>query len=112
MVIYNWDCKTVDVNPTVNDYTDVVFNIHWKAQGSLTPEGGSEVVSDRIMGEQVVGIDPNESFISFDDLTNAILTGWVKSALGEDEVLKIEQKIQNDINEQMVPSTYTVTIED
>ena len=112
MVIYNWDCKTVDVNPTVGDYTDVVFNVHWKVWGSLTPEGGSEVVSDRVIGAQMVSIDPNESFISFDDLTNEIITEWVKSALGEDEVLKIEQKIQNDINEQMVPSTYTVTIED
>ena len=111
MVIYNWDCKTVDVNPTVNDYTDVVFNIHWKAQGSLTPEGGSEVVSDTVMGAQMVSIDPNGSFIPFNNLTNEILTGWVKNALGEDEILKIEQRIQNDINEQMVPSTYTVTIE-
>jgi len=112
MVIYNWDCKTVDVNPTVDDYTDVVFNVHWKVRGSLNRQGASEVVSDRIIGEQEIGIDPNGSFISFNNLTNEVLTEWVKSALGEDEVLKIEQRIQNDINEQMVPSTYTVTIED
>ena len=30
MNTYTWDCKTVDVYPTHESLTDVVYNVHWR----------------------------------------------------------------------------------
>ena len=39
---YTWDCKTVDVYPTNQEETDVVYNVHWIVTGTsseLDPQG-------------------------------------------------------------------------
>jgi hypothetical protein len=40
--------------------------------------------------------DPN--FVSFSDLTEQTVIGWVKSSLGEDQVTAIETKLQTKIS--------------
>ena len=104
MITYDWNCKTVDVHPQEEGETDVVYNVHWIVTGT---EGDYSVNS---IGTQVVPLDPETPFIPFEDLTNEIVVGWTKDAMGADQVQAIEDSIASQIAELENPTSVTMTI--
>ena len=104
MITYNWDCKTVDVHPQEEGQTDVVYNIHWIVTGVDGDYSATNI------GTQVVTLDPESTFIPFKDLTNEIVVGWTKEAMGEDQVDQIETSIAGQIEDQKNPVSVTMAI--
>ncbi len=105
MITYDWNCKTVDVHPQVEGETDVVYNVHWIATGT---EGDYTANS---IGTQAVAVDPETPFIPFEDLTNEIIVGWTKEAMGAEQVQAIEDSVASQIAELKNPTSVTMTIE-
>ena len=108
---YNWNCKTVDVRPTEADHTDVVYNVHWIVTGvsdQLDSEGNPYQATS--IGTQIVPLDPESEFIPFEDLTNEIVVGWTKEAMGAEQVTAIEESIANQIEQEINPTSITMTI--
>lgn len=108
---YEWNCKTVDVHPQENEETNVVYNVHWIVKGiseELDSEGNPYTVSS--IGTQVVPLDDDSVFILFEDLTNEIVTGWVKESMGEETVSELEASIDSQINNLINPTSVTMTI--
>lgn len=103
---YDWNCKTVDVHPQAEGETNVVYNVHWVVTGT------EEDYSATSIGTQVVPLNPEADFIPFEDLTNEIVVGWTKEAMGEEKVQAIEDGIANEIIELANPTSVTMTIED
>ena len=111
MITYNWNCKTVDVYPTDGDYTDVVYNVHWVVTGvSDKLDSNLNHYSATNIGTQVVTLNPEGGFIPFEDLTNEIIVGWTKDAMGADQVQAIEDSIASQIAEKLNPTSVTVTV--
>ena len=111
MITYDWNCKTVDVHPLEDGQTDVVYNVHWIVTGisdQLTPEGNA--YSATSIGTQIVTLNPEGTFIPFEDLTNEIVVGWTKEAMGVEQVTSIETNIQNQIDLLITPTSVTLTI--
>ena len=105
MITYNWNCKTVDVHPQEEGQTDVVYNVHWIVTGVDGDYSATNI------GTQVVPLDPESTFIPFEDLTNEIVVGWTKEAMGEDQVDQIETSIASQIEDQKNPTSVTMFIE-
>ena len=82
---YAWDCKTVDVYPTHDSNSDVVYNVHWRltATSDQTHEVDGENVpyTASVYGAQGISTDDNENFIPFADLNKAVITCWVELSL-------------------------------
>ena len=111
--VYNWNCKTVDVHPTEGSETDVVYNVHWIVTGvsdELDPQGNA--YQSTSIGTQTVPLDPESEFIPFEDLTNEIVVGWTKDAMGVEQVASIEAGIQQAIDLEINPTSITMTIAD
>ena len=108
---YEWNCKTVDVYPTEGEYTDVVYNVHWIVTGvsDQTDPDGNAYQSNAI-GTQVLDTSVITDFIPIEDLTNEEVVAWTKSAMGEEEVLSIEASIESRIQEEITPTSVTMTI--
>jgi len=111
MITYDWNCKTVDVHPQEEGETNVVYNVHWivtgksdKLDSNLVPYSATNI------GTQVVPLSEGGTFIPFEDLTNEIVVGWTKEAMGEDQVASIESSIASQIEDQMHPKSVTLTI--
>ena len=52
-----------------------------------------------------IGFERPENLVPFADLTEDLVVGWVKEALGGDEkVAEIEAALQSQINEQRAPT--------
>jgi hypothetical protein len=103
---YDWNCKTVDVHPQAEGETNVVYNVHWIVTGT------EEDYSATNIGTQIVTLNSEADFIPFEDLTNEIIVGWTKEAMGEEQVQAIEDSIASQIAELENPTSVTMTIGD
>ena len=105
MIKYDWNCKTVDAYPQDGAYTDLVYNVHYIVSG--IDEAGNAATN---IGTQSLDVSDVTEFIPFEDLTNEIVVGWTKSALGEEQVSSIETSIASQIEQIIKPTTVTLTI--
>jgi hypothetical protein len=112
---YTWDCKTVDVK-TIDGNKDTVFNVHWKLVAEDDANTVKDILGDdvpisaSIYGTQELDTSDLSSFTAFADLTNDQITGWVESAMGEDEVAEYKANISNQVAELVTPTQETKTI--
>jgi hypothetical protein len=111
MTTFEWNCRTVDVHPTEGEYTDVVYNVHWRVTGTsdqVDPEGNAYTSTS--IGTQVLDTSTITDFIPFADLTNAEVVQWTKDTMGTEQVDGIEAGIESSINEEINPTSITMTI--
>ena len=73
---YKWDFPSLEVTYSVGDLTNVVTAVHWR----LTATEGQHSAST--YGSAGVGAPTPEEFISYEDLTEEEIIGWVTNALG------------------------------
>ena len=74
-----------------------VFTAHY------TVSAADDAYSSSAYGS--IGFERPENLIPFADLTEDLVVGWVKEALGGDEkVAEIEAALQSQINEQRTPT--------
>ena len=112
MTTFEWNCRTVDVYPTEGEYTDVVYNVHWIVTGTsdqVDPEGNAYTATS--IGTQVLDTSTITDFIPFADLTNAEAVQWTQDAMGADQVAEIESGVESAINQEITPTSITMTIE-
>jgi len=108
---YTWDCKTVDTYPTHDSHSDVVYNVHWRLNAvSDQQDAEGNDYSASSYGTHSVNADDIENFVPFADLTNDLVSGWVIDGMGEDEVANIKSGLDNNIADQINPTSETKTI--
>ena len=99
-VSYLWNCTRVDAYPVEDENPDVVYNVHWDLLGAsnedIMPNGQPYQASS--VGTQMLDTSTITEFIPFEDLTNEIVTAWVITAMGPEEV-EDEQKLKEMIKD-------------
>jgi hypothetical protein len=108
---YTWDCKTVDVYPTHDGHSDVVYVVHWRLNAeSDQQDAEGNNYSASVYGTHSVNADDISDFIPFADLTNEIVTGWVTDGMGEEEVASLKSGLDAKIADEINPTSVTKTI--
>jgi hypothetical protein len=108
---YTWDVSTVDVYPTDEGQTDVIYNVHWRLNATDTQvdaEGNPYTAS--VYGTQVLDTSDLSGFIDFDSVTSAEVQGWVEAAMGEEEVQSLKDGLDSKIAGQINPTSVTKTL--
>jgi hypothetical protein len=108
---YTWDCKTVDTYPNHDGHSDVVYVVHWRlnAESDQQDSEGNNY-SASVYGTHSVNADDISNFIPFADLTNDVVTGWVTSGMGDEEVANLKSGLDSNIENQINPTSVTKTI--
>jgi len=110
-ISYTWDVNTVDVYPTDGDYTDVIYNVHWRLNATDTQvdaEGNPYKASS--YGTQVLDTSDLSDFTDFDSVTADQVQGWVESAMGTEEVQSLKDSLDANIAGQINPTSETKTL--
>ena len=100
-----WDVHSLGVTKTVGSLSDVVTTIHWYASENVS-KGGQTFTGSNYGSVDLAAAD-SESFVTYADITKDNAIAWVKSALGSDEVTKVETEIAAQIAAWKTPPTYT-----
>jgi hypothetical protein len=102
----DWNCKTVDYyNHEHNGHEQVIYNVHWR----VTKE--DEYYSASSYGTQSLNTEDIQDFKPFDEVTSEMVKGWVKEAMGEEQVTRIESSLDQQIEDQKNPTSITVTLD-
>jgi hypothetical protein len=108
---FTWDCRTVDVRPTQEGQTDVVYNVHWRLTGTSDQlDSRGNAYSATIIGTQIIDTSDLSNFTPIADVTNEEVTGWVEASMGEDGVTAKKDSIQASIDLLITPISITMQI--
>lgn len=98
---YTWNIAQLDTYLEYEGHPDVVFTVHW------TLSGTDGEYTAGVYGSVGVTLDPEATFIPFASLTEKQVIGWVKAALGEEQVTSYEENVAGQIEAQINPPIVT-----
>jgi len=82
--------------------TEYVVNAFYIIVGTETYEGVEYTAS--MDGGTIFTVKEGQDFIPYDDLTNAIVIGWIKEDLGADGVTSCEASVGGMIDSEITPT--------
>jgi hypothetical protein len=77
---FNWVIEQLDCYPEKDGHTDVVFTAHWRLLGS------DGVNTASVYGSAGLTYKPGQFFTPYAELNQDQVVGWVKAALGPEQV--------------------------
>ena len=107
-ISYTWDVNTVDVYPTDEGHSNVIYNVHWRLNATDTQvdaEGNPYTAS--VYGTQVLNTSDLSNFTDFDSVTSSQVQGWVEGAMGAEEVQSLKDNLDANIAGQINPTSVT-----
>jgi hypothetical protein len=107
-IVYTWNCKTVDVYPTYDEFNDVIYNVHWRYKAmDIESNIWAEIIGTQNLSLE--DLQPQE-FISVESLTNAQVSGWVEQSIGEEEINRMQEALVQTIQSVITPTSITMEI--
>ena len=100
---YTWTINKLDVYPTEDSLSDVVYNIHWTytATSDQLDSDGNAYKAEAIGTSSVEAPDPND-FIAFADLTQSQVEDWLNA---DGTLANIEDHVDSMIEEKITPTS-------
>ena len=98
---YNWTVAQIECYPEYEGQPDVVTTVHWRMDGT----DGEHTAG--VYGSVGLTLDPEAKFAPFADLTEKQVIGWVKDALGEEQVAEYEANVAAQIDALVNPPVVT-----
>lgn len=98
-----WKVKNVKVHNTLNGNDDVIYLVNYNV--CVVDTNGNVYLLPK---EAEIDTSNITNFVPFADLTETIVIGWVKDALGASGVTEIEQEAANGLNEMLNTSVKTL----
>jgi len=116
-----WDCKSVTVYVEESGNSDVVYNVNWRINAvsdqkipQPAPKPGEPqpefYYSSSVYGSQQIPAPEGATFIPFADLTEAIVEGWTKAALGDEAVAQLYAGLDAQIEAEINPTSLSMQI--
>lgn len=96
-----WNVVQMNAYPEKDGLTDVVFTVHWNLIAT------DEEYTSSVYGSVGVELDSSAPYTPYDELTQDQVIGWVKSALGEEQVAEYEAGVTSVIEAQKNPTVVT-----
>ena len=110
-ISYQWNVNTVDVYPSEEGHSNVIYNVHWRLNATDTEvdaEGNPYVAS--VYGTQSLDTSDLSNFTNFDSVTSSQVQGWVEAAMGAEAVQNLKDGLDAQIAALITPSSVTKTL--
>lgn len=82
-ITYRWEILRLQVKPSSDGQTNVLYRIHWRLWGKLEDETGSYEAS--IEDSTTLRFNPDNGFLAFDELiqNHNVIVGWIEDRENE-----------------------------
>lgn len=98
-ITFTWEFPRFSAHPDLNGMTNVIYNVEYILSATDGEGHGSQYFSSVGIGEP-----DQESFKRFNLITQEVVEGWVKSAIGEEQLEDLKQNLANQIEQQKQPA--------
>ena len=108
-ISYQWNVNTVDVYPSEENHSNVIYNVHWRLNATDTEvdEYGNPYYVASVYGTQSLDTSDLSNFTDFDNVTSSQVQGWVEAAMGEEAVQGLKDGLDANIADQKNPTSVT-----
>lgn len=107
-IVNTWNVVQMNEYPEYEGYQDCVFQVHWTLTGTETV--GEETYTGSVYGSVGVSLDAESPFTPYNELTLDQVIGWVKDALGAEQVAAYEDNVEKQIADQQNPPVLTLPL--
>lgn len=97
-VTYTWVIEQMAAYPQYEGEQDVVFTVYWRLNGADGNYTGT------VYGSVGVTYEAGSPFTPYANLTQDQVIGWVKAALGDEQVASYEANVAGQIENQKNPT--------
>lgn len=106
---YSWTINALDVYPSQDSLSNVVYNIHWglTATSSETDDDGNPYSATSI-GTQTVEAPEADSFTEFDSLTQDIVEAWLEAS--DMDIDSMKESLDSQLSEKITPTSVTLSL--
>jgi hypothetical protein len=106
-ISYSWSFSALDVElgPDAESHTDIVMTIHWRYSATDEEDPPHETST---IGTSSVTWEEGDPWISYADLTQSDVEGWVEEDLGEERIEQMESSLAAQIAEEVTPTHETM----
>ena len=102
---YSWIINALDAKIHKDDLDNVIYTVHWSFIGQ---DDSEEPISASSIGTLGVKYNPENPFISYDDLTKEDVVGWLEDGLDVDSMKEsLDNQIElkkNPVDETLRPN--------
>lgn len=91
---YNWIISQLDCKPEIDGMQNYVVAVHWRYVAT------QDEYSCDVYGVQSFEVNEGANFIPYEDLTKAIIVGWLESTL---DVVAMQDSLANQIADLINP---------
>lgn len=106
---YTWAINALDVHPTGDNLSNVVYNIHWgMTAASDQTDSDGDFYSANAIGTQTIVAPVTDFFTLFDDLTLEIVEGWLEAS--DLDIDAIKAGLDAQIVEKITPTSETKNV--
>ena len=109
-ITYNWNFDPLEVTYSSASLANVVNIVHWQYRGEIEATsslGVSGSFTAQNIGTVCLDSIDSADFVAYDELTEAIVTGWVTGSMGDDRVTEIQTNVSRSLVDQLAPPTGT-----
>lgn len=97
MITYEWVAERLDAHPQQDGFSNVVSVVYWRCNAV----DGDYVAT--ATGQQNIDLEPEGPFTPYNQLDQAQVLGWVKTALNPKGVADIQNSLAQQIATQKTP---------
>jgi hypothetical protein len=98
---YHWTFPAIQVYPSQFGHANVVYVVHWNLEGRDETQA---FTSNRYGMQQVAPYVSGSEFVPYENLTPAIVAGWVTSSMGDEVYGAITASINERIAALQAPT--------
>ena len=99
-IMINWKVVQIDTYPTLEELSDVVFNVHWSVTAI------EDDIEGYAYGSQAIPLSVDGPYTPYAELTQPQVIGWVKDELG-DRLEEIEAAVAKQVADKKNPPVVT-----
>ena len=103
---YSWTVQQLsyEIGPDPEGHSDVVYSVDWLLTASDEEGPPHEALWS---GFTEVTRDEGDDWIPYEDLTEAVVVGWVEEDIGAAELADMKSKLDAQIAEEVTPTHET-----
>ena len=110
---FTWDIKQVDVYPTLDENTNVIYNVHWEliAEDDANQDSKGKNLKAENIGVQHLDTSDLSEFVNFSSVNSSQVITWIENAMGSEMLEMHKQSLRDNIEKQITPVTIAKTLE-
>ena len=102
-----WSVTQLKYELSKDGKSNVVTSVVWKSKDEkeVTKDGNKQIYTSVQTGDVSLDTSDLSSFIKYSELNEDTVVGWVKAVLGNSKVQIIENKVKDELDSKVNPTT-------